>query len=81
MSKITRKFKDVINKMLPCIPDDDELKQPLEKILEKSEYKAPELNYGWEEVQKCLINRFGEIKIDEQADWVKKCLNIWKNIN
>jgi hypothetical protein len=80
MSKISRNFTEVVIKMLSCIPDEDALKQPLKKILEKSGYKAPELKYGWEEVQECLINRFGEINIDEQADWIKKCLNIWKNI-
>jgi hypothetical protein len=80
MSKTTREFAKVVIKMLSCIPEDDQLKEPLQKILEKSAYKAPELKYGWEEVQECLINRFGEIKIDEQEDWIKKCLNIWKNI-
>ena len=80
MSKISRDFAKVVIKMLSCIPEDDQLKKPLQKILEQSAYKAPELKYGWEEVQECLINRFGEIKIDEQEDWIKKCLNVWKNI-
>ena len=80
MSKTTRNFAEVVIKMLSFIPDDDKLYESLTKILEKSAYKAPEIKYGWEEVQECLINRFGVIKIDEQPDWVKKCLNIWKNI-
>ena len=80
MSKTTRDFAKVVTKMLSCIPEDDELYESLTKILEKSAYKAPELRYGWEEAQECLINRFGEIKIDDQPDWIKKCLNVWKNI-
>ena len=80
MSKTTRNFKEVIEKMLYCIPDNNSLKEPLQKILEKSKYKAPELNYGWVQVQDCLNKHFGEIKIDKQEDWIKKCLNIWKNI-
>lgn len=80
MSKTSRNFAEVVIKMLSYIPDDDPLKEPLQTILEKSAYKAPELKYGWREVQECLINRFGEIKIDEQPEWIKKCLNVWKNI-
>jgi len=79
MSKISRNFTEVVIKMLSYIPNDDPLKEPVKKILEKSGYKAPELKYGWEEVQECLINRFGVIKIDEQEEWIKKCLNIWTN--
>jgi hypothetical protein len=47
MSKTTRNFAEVVIKMLSCIPNDDPLKEPIKKILEKSAYKAPELKC-WE---------------------------------
>ena len=38
MSKTTREFAKVVIKMLSCIPEDDQLKEPLQKILEKFPY-------------------------------------------
>ena len=75
-----RDFIITVTKMLSYIPEDDELKQSLKKILEKFPYKAPELRIiGWHEVQECLIERFGEINIEEQDVWIQNCLNVWTN--
>lgn len=80
MSKTSeRNFIEVVINMLSIIPENDILKESLINVLNNSKYKAPELKYGWDEVQKCLINRFGKINIEEHPEWVKKCLNIWTN--
>lgn len=78
MSKtLERNLIEVIINMLSVIPEDDILKESLINILNDLKYKAPELKYGWIEVQECLIIRFGEIKIKEQPEWIQKCLGIW----
>jgi len=75
-----RDFIITVTKMLSYIPGNDELKQPLKKILEKFPYKAPELRIiAWTEVQECLEERFGEINIEEQDEWIQNCLNVWTN--
>jgi hypothetical protein len=75
-----RDFIITVTKMLFYIPDDDELKQSLKKIIKKFSYKAPEIRIiAWQEVQECLIERFGEIKIEEQDEWIQNCLNVWTN--
>ena len=75
-----RDFIEVISKMLSYIPENDVLRQSLKKILDKYPYKAPELKImQWGEVQQCLIERFGEINIKEQSEWIQNCLNVWTN--
>jgi hypothetical protein len=75
-----RKFDVVLATMLTLVPEDDELKLQLTKILQKSAYKAPEQMFQcWEQVQDCLECRFGIIKKDEIPEWESKLLKVWTN--
>jgi hypothetical protein len=76
----TRNFITVITQMLNFVPEDDDLKDNLTKILDRYPYKAPEIRItSWQEVQSCLIHRFSEIKPDELPEWASKMLKVWKN--
>ena len=70
----------VLNKMISFVPEEDDLKRRLTRIMEGHPYKADEINiHSWIATQACLENRFGEIKINEMPEWVSQLLKVWTN--
>ncbi len=78
MSK--RNFIVVVFKMLEFVPEGDELKPRLTKIMEGHPYKAYEIQINsWIEAQQCLDARLNKTNLDEMPEWMTKMLNVWTN--
>jgi hypothetical protein len=80
-SMALRDFTEVVLQMLTLVEkEDDELKLNLTKILEDSQYKAPEMKaIAWKQVQLCLQHRFDHLKKDELPNWAVEMLKVWTN--
>ena len=75
-----RNFVEVIDKMLPYIPENDELKPRLQKLAEKYLYMAPEIAPRiWGVAQDEMMKRFEKTSAVDLPDWALTVLKIWSN--
>ena len=75
-----RNFVEVIDKMLPFIPENDELKPRLQKLAEKYLYMAPEIAPRiWGLTQDEMMKRFEKTSALDLPDWALTVLKIWSN--
>jgi len=75
-----RDFVEVIDKMLPYIPENDELKPRLQKLAEKYLYMAPEIAPRiWGVAQDEMMKRFEKTSAVDLPDWALTVLKIWSN--
>ena len=75
-----RDFVEVIDKMLPYIPENDELKPRLQKLAEKYLYMAPEIVPRiWGVAQDEMMKRFEKTSAVDLPDWALTVLKIWSN--
>jgi hypothetical protein len=72
----------VLHKMISFVPEEDELKRRLTKIMEGHPYKAYEIQINsWIETQECIDARLNKTNLDEMPEWMTKMLNVWTNTN
>ena len=70
----------VLYKMISFVPEEDELKHRLTKIMEGHPYKADDIQINsWIETQDCLNARLNKTILDEMPEWMTKMLNVWTN--
>jgi hypothetical protein len=75
-----RNFVEVIDKMLPYIPENDELKPRLQKLADKYLYMAPEIAPRiWGVAQDEIMKRFEKTSAVDLPDWALTALKIWSN--
>jgi hypothetical protein len=75
-----RDFIEVVEKMLPYIPENDELKPRLQKLADKYLYMAPEIAPRiWGLAQDEMIKRFEKTTALDLPDWALTVLKIWAN--
>ena len=75
-----RNFVEVIDKMLPYIPENDELKPRLKKLADKYLYMAPEIAPRiWGVAQDEIMKRFEKTSAVDLPDWALTALKIWSN--
>lgn len=75
-----RDFIEVVEKMLPYIPENDELKPRLQKLSEKYLYMAPEIaSRIWGLAQDEIMKRFDKTSALDLPDWALTILKIWSN--
>ena len=75
-----RDFVEVIDKMLPYIPEHDELKPRLQKLADKYLYMAPEIAPRiWGLTQDEMVKRFEKTSALDLPDWALTVLKIWSN--
>ena len=75
-----RNFVEVIDKMLPFIPENDELKPRLQKLADKYLYMAPEIAPRiWGLTQDEMMKRFEKTSALDLPDWALTVLKIWSN--
>jgi len=75
-----RDFIEVVEKMLPYIPENDELKPRLQKLADKYLYMAPEIAPRiWSLAQDEMIKRFEKTTALDLPDWALTILKIWAN--
>jgi len=75
-----RDFVEVIDKMLPYIPENDELKPKLQKLADKYLYMAPEIAPRiWGLTQDEMMKRFEKTSALDLPDWALTVLKIWSN--
>ena len=75
-----RDFIEVVEKMLPYIPENDELKPRLKKLADKYLYMAPEIAPRiWGLAQDEMIKRFEKTTALDLPDWALTVLKIWAN--
>ena len=75
-----RDFVEVIDKMLPYIPENDELKPRLQKLADKYLYMAPEIAPRiWGLTQDEMMKRFEKTSALDLPDWALTILKIWSN--
>lgn len=75
-----RNFVEVIDKMLPYIPENDELKPRLQKLADKYLYMAPEIAPRiWGLTQDEMMKRFEKTSAVDLPDWALTVLKIWSN--
>ena len=70
----------VLYKMISFVPEEDELKHRLTKIMEGHQYNADEIQINsWIETQDCLNARLNKTILDEMPEWMTNMLNVWTN--
>jgi hypothetical protein len=75
-----RNFIEVVEKMLPYIPENDELKPRLQKLADKYLYMAPEIAPRiWGLTQDEIMKRFEKTSAVDLPDWALTILKIWAN--
>ena len=75
-----RDFIEVVEKMLPYIPENDELKPRLQKLAGKYLYMAPEIAPRiWGLAQDEMIKRFDKTSALDLPEWALTILKIWAN--
>ena len=75
-----RDFVKVVEKMLPYIPENDELKPRLQKLADKYLYMAPEIAPRiWGLTQDEMMKRFEKNSAVDLPDWDLTILKIWSN--
>lgn len=75
-----RDFIEVVEKMLPYIPENDELKPRLKKLADKYLYMAPEIAPRiWCLAQDEMIKRFDKTSALDLPEWALTILKIWAN--
>lgn len=75
-----RDFIEVVEKMLPYIPENDELKPRLQKLADKYLYMAPEIAPRiWGLAQDEMMKRFEKTSAIDLPDWALTVLKIWSN--
>lgn len=75
-----RDFIKVIEKMLPYIPENDELKPRLQKLADKYLYMAPEIAPRiWGLAQYEIMKRFDKTSAVDLPDWALTILKTWSN--
>ena len=75
-----RDFVEVVDKMLPYIPENDELKPRLKKLADKYLYMAPEIAPRiWGVAQDEIMKRFEKTSAVDLPDWALTALKIWSN--
>ena len=75
-----RDFVEVIDKMLPYTPENDELKPRLQKLADKYLYMAPEIAPRiWGLTQDEMMKRFEKTSALDLPDWALTILKIWSN--
>jgi hypothetical protein len=75
-----RDFIEVVEKMLPYIPENDELKPRLKKLADKYLYMAPEIAPRiWGLAQDEMIKRFDKTSALDLPEWALTILKIWAN--
>lgn len=78
MSESERDFEEIINKLLIHIPEDNKLKQKLNKALYNYTILAPEIHKSiWIYTQQILYNYFEKKDILDLLEWEIKIINIW----
>ena len=75
-----RDFVEVVDKMLPYIPENDELKPRLQKLSENYLYMAPEIVPRiWTLAHHEIMKRFDKTSAIDLPDWALAMLKIWSN--
>ena len=75
-----RDFIEVVEKKLPYIPENDELKPRLQKLAGKYLYTAPEIAPRiWGLAQDEIMKRFEKTSALDLPDWALTILKIWSN--